>query len=194
MTAEIILNYTPEQPFLAASVLLLLYALKSVTVVFPISALQLVVGHLFEPVPAFLLNLLGLVITLTLPYFIGKKKGAAFIERKMQTHPHVQMIAEKQKESPMFLSFFLRVIGCLPGDLVSMYLGACRIPYPTFLLGGLLGSGLHLIAYTILGNSISTPGSPQFWISLVMTVILSVGACLIHKCSLFRENRHKKDR
>ena len=67
MTAEMILNYTPEQPLLAVAVLLLLYALKSVTVIFPISALQVAVGHLFDPLPAFLLNLLGLVITLTLP-------------------------------------------------------------------------------------------------------------------------------
>ena len=91
------------------------------------------------------------------------------------------MIAENQKKSPLFLSFFLRVIGCLPGDLVSMYLGACRIPYPTFLLGGLLGSVLHLVAYTVLGDSISEPGSPQFWISLGITVVLSIGTWLIHK-------------
>jgi len=180
MTAEMILNYTPEQPLLAATVLLLLYALKSITVVFPISALQLAAGHLFKPLSAFLLNLLGLVITLTLPYSIGKRKGTAFIERKIQKYPRVQMIAEKQKESPLFLSFFLRIIGCLPGDLVSMYLGACRIPYHTFLLGGLLGSGLHLIAYTVLGDSISELGSPQFCISLVMTVTLSVGTWLVH--------------
>lgn len=181
MTAEMILNYTPEQPLLAVAVLLFLYALKSVTVIFPISALQVAVGHLFDPLPAFLLNLLGLVITLTLPYSIGKKKGASFIERKIQKYPRVQMIAENQKKSPLFLSFFLRVIGCLPGDLVSMYLGACRIPYPTFLLGGLLGSVLHLVAYTVLGDSISEPGSPQFWISLGITVVLSIGTWLIHK-------------
>ena len=189
---ELILDFTPKQPLLAAALMLLLYALKSVTVVFPISALQIAVGHLFEPLPAFLLNLLGLGITLTIPYCLGKSMVATFIERKIQKYPWVQMIAEKQKQSPLFLSFFLRAIACLPGDLVSMYLGACRIPYSAFLMGGLLGSGLHLIAFTVLGDSISNPDSPQFWISLAVTVILSAGTWFVHKHRVSRKDLNQQ--
>lgn len=48
ITVQTILSYTPESPFAAAMVILLLYALKSVSFVFPIAVLQIAAGHLFQ--------------------------------------------------------------------------------------------------------------------------------------------------
>lgn len=47
ITVQTVLSYTPESPFAAAIVILLLYALKSVSFVFPIALLQIAAGHLF---------------------------------------------------------------------------------------------------------------------------------------------------
>lgn len=41
ITVQTVLSYTPESPFAAAIVILVLYALKSVSFVFPIAVLQL---------------------------------------------------------------------------------------------------------------------------------------------------------
>ena len=51
ISAEAILAYTLEKPLAAAAVILLLYAAKSVSFVFPIIVLQVAAGHLF-PIPA----------------------------------------------------------------------------------------------------------------------------------------------
>lgn len=67
ITVQTVLNYTPESPFAAAIVILLLYALKSVSFVFPIAVLQIAVGHLFQTPVALLINLLGRAITLSIP-------------------------------------------------------------------------------------------------------------------------------
>lgn len=47
--AEIILRYVPASPWFAAAFLLFLYAVKSLTVFFPIIILQIAGGVLFSP-------------------------------------------------------------------------------------------------------------------------------------------------
>ena len=54
-----------------------------------------------------------------------------------------------------------------------MYFGSIRAPYPTILLGGLLGGLPSLLAATLLGASVSQPGSPAFWIALGITAGVS---------------------
>lgn len=48
LSVNTILRYTPENTILAAGILLLLFALKSLTVVFPLSILYLASGILFS--------------------------------------------------------------------------------------------------------------------------------------------------
>lgn len=53
----------------------------------------------------------------------------------------------------------------MPGDAVSLYLGATQIPFPYYLTGGVLGTALGVVLSTILGSNITEPGSPAFWLS-----------------------------
>lgn len=54
-----------------------------------------------------------------------------------------------------------------------MYFGSVRGPYLTCLLGGLLGGLPSLLAATLLGASVSQPGSPAFWLALGITAGVS---------------------
>ena len=75
-----ILSYTPEEPVKAALLMLGLYAVKSVSFIFPIAILQLAVGHLFSTGTALLVNFLGRAVTLALPYWMGRFSGASMVE------------------------------------------------------------------------------------------------------------------
>ena len=75
LTLHTVLSYTPSSPFRAAAALLLMYALKSLSIVFPILALFAAGGFLFPWQVAIPLNLFGLSIALTLPYLIGRWAG-----------------------------------------------------------------------------------------------------------------------
>lgn len=72
LSVERILSYTPEEPVKAALLMLGLYAVKSVSFIFPIAILQLAVGHLFSTGTALLVNFLGRAVTLALPYWMGR--------------------------------------------------------------------------------------------------------------------------
>ena len=96
------------------------------------------------------------------------------LRRRWRRYPRLDGLLESQEGHYLFLSFFLRVIYLLPGDIVSMYFGSVRGPYLTCLLGGLLGGLPSLLAATLLGASVSQPGSPAFWLALGITAGVSV--------------------
>lgn len=177
---DTLLAFSPESPLLAALFLLGLYALKSISVFFPIVLLQIAAGFLFSPWIALFVNMLGLVIVFTLPYFFGKFAGADAAERKIKKSEKLSRIIEKQKKNEFFLTFFLRVISCLPGDLVSMYLGALNFDFYKYLIASILGTLPGLIPATIMGQSITQPLSPQFIISVIITIVCSLLSILIY--------------
>lgn len=174
ITVQTILSYTPESPLAAAIVILLLYALKSVSFVFPIAVLQIATGHLFQTPIALLINFLGRAITLSIPYWVGRCSGSSLITSLQKKYPKIKDLCDKQGRNPIFISFLLRTFCFLPGDAVSLYLGATRIPYPYYITGGVLGTTLGVVLATILGSSITEPGSPAFWLSASLMAFMAI--------------------
>ena len=194
INTETILSYTPENLFLAAAFMLILFAAKSLTVFFPLLVLELVSGMLFPTGIAIIVNILGNAVTFTIPYFIGRFYGPEMTTYLIEKRPKLQVIYEKQKENEWFLCFFLRAISCLPGDLVSMYLGANRIPYMVFLSGSVAGCLFDIIATTIIGDNILNPTSPAFIISVLLKIGIAGASILINKFSRRKQQLTKRTR
>ena len=141
--------------------------------VFPIIVLNVLGGFLFDPITAMILNCVGVTIELAIPYGIGRISGSGVADRLCEKHPSVETLANQTAGSPFFSSFFLRLISCLPGDAVSLYFGAIRMPFGVYLWGSFLGTVPGVIPATLLGMSITDPTSPLFWLSLGTNAALS---------------------
>lgn len=179
ITAEGLMNYAPDNPWLAATFLILLYAFKSLTIFFPIIILNVLGGFLFEPLTAMLVNFIGVLVELSIPYWVGRLSGSGLAEKLKKKHPKLSELMN-DNSNEFFKSFFLRVISCLPGDAVSMYFGARKVKFSTFLTGSFLGTLPGVVTATLLGMSITDPDSPMFWISVGFTVGISVISFLIY--------------
>lgn len=194
LSVQTILELTPQNPILAAIVILLLYAIKSATVFFPLIILEIAVGHLFSTWVALAINLCGILTILTVPYRIGRTAGMDTIQKLIKKYPRFGEIIDRQQSNSLFLCFFLRIIGCLPGDVVTMYFGATRTPFWKNLVAGALGLLPKMILATLMGSSIQDPRSPAFWISAALIVTLAVVSALLYH--LYRrklqKNRSKK--
>ena len=105
----------------------------------------------------------------------GSLSGGKSVEHIMEKYPKAASLLERQRNHHGFVSFFLRVIHCLPGDLVSMYLGAIKTPYGKFLLGSLLGAAPAVIAETWIGTSVQE----QNWEMLAWSIGASLGVAII---------------
>ena len=174
ISVKTVLKYTPENTCLAVAVLFLFFALKSLTVILPLSVLYLASGILFSPFRALL------AITLTIPYLIGYFSGKKVVQSIQERYPKTQKIMEYQKENTFFACFITRIVGVLPGDIVSLYFGACNTRYDIYLIAGIAGSLLSIVTTTILGEKISHPFSIGFFVVLLCRVLVSAGSIFIN--------------
>ncbi len=178
ITVKRILDFTLDNPLAAVGVLLLLYALKSLTLVFPLAVLEIASGHLFPVWAALLINFMGILINLTIPYWIGHFSGMEAIQKLMVKYPKSEAILDRQKGNSFFLCFFLRIIGGLPADMVTMYFGATGTEFRKNVIGGAIGVLPKMVLYTVWGTNIQEPSSPAFWFSLCLILLISAGSIL----------------
>ena len=68
LSVDTIVKYTPKNVALAVIMLILLFGLKSLTIVLPLSILYLASGILFSPVAAVFISTVGLSVSITIPY------------------------------------------------------------------------------------------------------------------------------
>ena len=166
---------------LAAAVLLLgLFALKSVTVVIYVGLLYMASGLLFPLPLAIAVNLAGSAVMVSLPFLMGRRLGTGAVSRMAEEHPKLALLRDAPRQNALFFSFFVRIVGCLPGDLVSMYLGACGLPYGKYLAGSLLGLLSAVLSFAVMGKNIYDVTSPAFLIAAGVEVGLMVLSLLLY--------------
>ena len=182
ITVENIVNFTPENPVLAVGIMLLLFAFKSVTFVIYGSILYAVNGILF-PLPfAILLNMAGSSIMATLPFLIGRRKGSGLLVKLTEKYPKLSVLRKLPSENGFFLSMVIRLMGCLPGDVVSMYFGASGIRYREYFTGTLIGLTPSIVIFTVMGMSADDVTSPAFIISVCCEILNALTSIIWFFC------------
>lgn len=176
---EDLMRYIPAGPVLAAAMLLIMYAIKSVSVFLPMLPLQLTAGFLFPPVAAVLVNTAGYALGACLSYRRGRKAGAETMDSLLKQHPRLSVFFGGGGENFVFLSFLLRVIGMIPMDVTSMYLGYTGVAFFPYLLATVAGALPKVIAISLMGDCITRPSSPAFIYSAIFTVVLSLLSVLV---------------
>jgi uncharacterized membrane protein YdjX (TVP38/TMEM64 family) len=181
ISVNTLLNYTPKNLYFAALFMMALFAAKSMTIFFPIIILEVLGGIIFPTGIAIIINIVGNMITYSLPYLFGLLTGSDIKTFLIKKQPKLQVIYDLKIRSKWFLSFFLRAISCLPGDLVSIYLGANEIPYFIFITGSILGSLVAILAATIIGATILNPTSPAFIISVIIRISIALSSLVFYR-------------
>lgn len=176
---EDLMRYMPAGPVMAAAVLLIMYAVKSVSVFLPMLPLQLTAGFLFPPALAVAINTAGYSLGTVLSYRRGRRAGAETMEKLLMQHPKLSVFFGGSNENYVFLSFLLRVIGLIPMDVTSMYLGYTGVAFLPYLLASAAGALPKIAAITIMGDSITNPSSPAFIASAAFTLGLSLLSSLL---------------
>ncbi len=165
-TLDGILNYTPQQPVFAGLLLLMLFAVKSMSI-FLYSGLLYVASGILFPLPvAISVNIAGTAIMVSLPYWLGKKLGSHAVEYILEHWPKSVMLHHLRSSSgDFFFVLIVRLLGVLSADVVSAYMGAIGVKYKEYLPACLLGFLLNCVLFPIMGMSISDVRSPQFLIA-----------------------------
>lgn len=181
VTVEDILEFTPDNLWLAAVVMLGLFALKSLSMFFPMLILIAATGSIFPSfIPAFIVNSIGVCVMLLIPYVIGRFAEKDFVTGLIRKNKNADRLYEIKSENEWFIVYFLRVINILPCDVVSMFLGATGFGFVKYLAGSFAGVLPGLIATTLIGANISDRSSPVFWIAIAAEVVFAVVSSLAY--------------
>lgn len=180
LTLDALVERTPSNSLLAALVMLALFAVKSLTVVIYGSLLYAASGMLFPLPTALLINLLGTVVMISLPYLIGMRTGTERVRRLLKAHPRVEMLREFQTQNSLFFAFITRLIGFFPSDLVGVAMGASGIRYRSYLLGSLLGMLPSMLAFSVMGVHVRDVRSPEFLLSMGFQAALTLLSTVLY--------------
>ncbi len=189
-TASEISELAPSNPVLAALVMMMLFALKSVSMVLYCGILYAANGILFPLPIAIVLNITGTAVMVTIPYLIGKIAGAASVNKITGKYPKAAKLRELRKQNDFLFVLLTRLIGILPCDIVSLYMGAVNVDYLAYLPACILGMLRSAITFPIMGMSIDNIGSPIFITVLCIEVLFTICSVLIYR--LYRKKRKKE--
>lgn len=181
VTIEDILEFTPENLWLAALVMIGLFALKSLSMFFPMLILIAASGSIFPSyLSALAVNSVGVAVMLLIPYAIGRFAEREFVEGLISKNKNADKLREIKSENELFIAYFLRVINMLPCDLVSMFLGSTGFGLVKYLAGSFAGVLPGMIATTIIGANMNDPTSPAFWIAVAAEVVFAAASTLAY--------------
>lgn len=187
MSIESIVENASGNPIKSIISLLSLFAVKSLTIIVPIGSLYLASGIIFEPLKAVLINYLGLSITLTIPFILGRWSGTEEMDYLRKKYPKLKQLIEMQKKNEFLASFLIRLIGWFPCDILSFYFGACKTNYIKYITSSLLGASIGVIISTLLGDVILNPLSWQFMGLILIKILISASVIGI----TYRVNKDK---
>lgn len=178
ITVDGIVNFTPEQLLPAFALFMLFFALKSISIVL-YSGIFYAASEIVFPTPvALLVNICGSVVMFALPYLIGRKAGRGAVSYISKRYPKTAVIKEIRAKNNVLFVFLVRLIGFLPFDIVSIYMGAVKIKFAAYLCGSLIGSLPMITLFQLMGDSINDPTSPQFIISASVQAVFTVASSL----------------
>ncbi len=180
ITVDAIVNFTPENTLAAICVILLVFALKSVTFVVYGGLVYAASGIMFSLPVAIIVNTIGTALMVSIPFFIGKKAENGTIDKIVDKNPKLTVLRDVPNKNELFISFFVRLLGILPGDLVSIYLGACGISYGKYITGSLIGLFPSVLSFSVMGMSANDVTSPEFIISAAFKIGLKVFSIIIY--------------
>ncbi|WP_422481129.1 TVP38/TMEM64 family protein [Pleomorphochaeta sp. DL1XJH-081] len=158
-----------------------LFLLKSVSFGLPFALLYIGVGSIYPFGWALVVNIVGIAINMQIPYFLGRYTGGTFVERLVGKFPRLGRLEAFSQHSSFLFSFMTKFIGKIPHEITNALLGSLRVPYLAYITGGILGLCPTMIATTLVAASLDQIGSPLFYISLVVVVVLTLVSFILYR-------------
>ena len=191
-TTEELVDLAPANILIAILVIWAAYAVKSLAMVFPILAIYMAAGLLFPAPLALAVNIAGALLNAAIPYFIGRYSCSETVENLIQKHPNIQKVDSWTKKNSILSVYILRIVGFLPGDVVSLFCGASDVKILPYLIGSLLGKLPVLVLATLMGTQLDNILSLRFLLPFGALVLLSLCSSFFAGRKMKRDEEKKK--
>lgn len=168
ITMDSIMAFSQENWLIIALVLLSLFALKGIVMMIYVGLLFAASGLLLPLPLAIAVNITGVALMVTIPFFLTRFIGGNAAETIRNKYPKAAALLQRRGESDLLFTMILRIIQVIPVEALSIYLSATGTRYLPFLLGSVLGMLPSCILFPIMGTNVGDIHSPEFLIAAGM--------------------------
>lgn len=187
LTVSHIVDASPNTWITAILIVLIYYVLKSFIMIVPVLVIQIAAGVIFPLPLALVVNLAGLMITLSISYGMGRLRGQNYVGRLIEKYPKSAIIQTLPNKNPFLFCFLIHSLSIFPMNMIGMFAGALNIGYKYYFYGALFGSLVRVVSVTVMGTAAADPTSPVFLISLVVTLLISLISYCFYRMKIKKE-------
>lgn len=180
LTLSFVVEEVKSHPSISALIMVVMYLVKSLAFVVPVVLLYMGSGFIFAPAEAIIVNIIGIWIASTIPYYIGRFYGESLVDKIYLRYPKLKRLIYLQNQNEFLFAFVIRILGVVPMELGAMFLGAFGPAYKPYIGGSILGLLPKMLAFTFLGKMITDPASPGFIITFTASLLTTVGAAVFY--------------
>lgn len=154
-------------------VILLLYFIKTVFPLYPVSIICVASAMVFDAVSCFFINITGISMLFAVRYMTGKKSGGGNIHQLIRKNRLVSRLIENKGTGNPLLLFVFRLLPVFPLNLVSNLYGAMKFPFAKFIFISIAGYLPKMASYIIIGRNVTNPFSLKFSVPLILLTVLT---------------------
>ena len=153
------------------------YLTKSILFIIPASLIYISVGMAFPPVTASLISLVGIIIEVTVTYFLGLFLGGDYVNRQLEKTKAGKKILDMKLNGSFIALLPIRALPVFPIDFVSLFWGASRCSFHRYFFASVIGIMPRVVLFTILGDGIYDY-IPIHLIVKIIICLIPVGAII----------------
>ncbi len=171
-------TYIKGGTFTVALIIIAFTVIKSFALVFPPAIILALSGILFENVwTAILVNLIGVALSVILPYYFGRFTGKGLLDTLKLRFPKIKKLDDFAGKNEFMVVYVVKASGVIPSDLMSVIYGAMNINFFKFFIASNLGMLPFNILFSFLGNKgdLSNPYTLLYIVPIpIFVVIMSI--------------------
>ncbi len=130
------------------------YLVKSVLFIIPASLIYISIGMAFDTWQACLISLVGIVLEVTVTYFLGLFLGGDYVNKLLAKSKGGQKILDMKFNDNFPAFLVIRALPVFPIDFVSLFWGASKAKFPRYFFASVIGIMPRVVLFTILGDGI----------------------------------------
>ena len=130
------------------------YLVKSILFIIPASLIYISIGMAFPTVNACLISLVGIILEVTVTYFLGLFLGGDYVNKLLAKSKGGRKILDTKINDNFPAFLVIRALPVFPIDFVSLFWGASRAKFPRYFFASVIGIMPRVILFTILGDGI----------------------------------------
>lgn len=131
-----------------------IYFVKALVFVVPASLVYVAVGAIMTPFVAVIVNLLGILIEVSVTYWLGRFLGKDVVHKLLSKKETGRKLLEKNIGSKASVLVSIRAIPAFPIDFVSLFYGVSGCSFLKYALLSVAGISWRVILFTILGDAL----------------------------------------